>query len=116
MAKYTEVFEMFWRQYPFRIHDNGKKVKIGKWEAFEQWRRLNEDDRNSALMAIIKMQDDKYIPDACRWLRRRRWEDECIDADEVWDDSMPNCPCGKKSTKYKIVNDKLVYRCDKCSF
>jgi hypothetical protein len=75
--KYTPDFEKFWWGYPSRRHDDGTFVKIGKWDAFVQWRKLPVEIRQKCLMLV----ENKIIPcckitqDAHRFLAHRRWED-----------------------------------------
>jgi hypothetical protein len=78
--KYTPEFCEFWKAYPAR---NGKKV--GKAEAFKEYKIAIKLVSHSELLTAIKSQtesakhDDDYsrfVVDACRWLKRRRWEDE----------------------------------------
>jgi hypothetical protein len=80
--KYTPDFEKFWWGYPSRRHDDGTFVKIGKWDAFVQWRKLPVEIRQKCLMLV----ENKMIPcckitkDAHRFLAHRRWEDysDCV--------------------------------------
>lgn len=69
---YTVDFETFWLAYPPR---DGRRD--GKAEAFDEWRLLAPD---AALQATIRQALARYRVekpvDACRWLKRRRWEDE----------------------------------------
>ncbi len=82
--EYTPDFLNLWDLYPAR---NGQKA--GKKQALEEWDKLNPD---GTLQKIIleKLTEQKKtqetakqnqeffaeFPDACRWLKHRRWEDE----------------------------------------
>lgn len=71
---YTPKFEKFWSLYP---------KKVGKKNAFEQWKKLTDAERNKTLDDIPKRsEDDKwvngYIKDPERYLKNRQWEDEII--------------------------------------
>lgn len=70
---YSEGFEAWWKHYP---------KPVGKYEAFQEWEALGSDRPPlESLIAAVEAQkkSDKwnqgYILDACRWLKRRRWED-----------------------------------------
>jgi hypothetical protein len=79
-----EDFEIFWKNYPPR---NGRKAE--KKSAIIEWKKLNPDKnlQSRILQALQKQvfhyQDCKKhdefcaeFPDAHRWLKHRRWEDE----------------------------------------
>ena len=76
---YTPSFESWWREYPQR---NGKKV--GKKEAFREWRKLNADQRQSAIDGLMRYlayleantRERQFVPDANRWLKRAAWDTE----------------------------------------
>lgn len=75
-------FLNYWEEYPKR---NNKK--IGRKEAYNEWKKLSKEEQEKALEAI-KMQVEHYneckktgqfvaeFPDAHRWLKNRRWEDD----------------------------------------
>ena len=67
-------FETFWSLYP---------KKIEKSTAREEWNKLSLEDRRLALEALpahtkmwAERGDPHFILYACRWLKRRRFEDE----------------------------------------
>jgi hypothetical protein len=76
---YTADFEeRFWAHYPPR---QGRR--IGKKEAFAEWRRLSHADRDAAVGGLESYKADPrvgagYVLDASRYLKRRRWEDEQV--------------------------------------
>jgi len=91
IVAFSDSFNEFWKAYPER---NGKKV--GKAEAFKEWQIINPDESliteiHSALRK--QKQNFKYIketgdfvaefPDACRWLKRKRWTDEVKDLTQL---------------------------------
>ena len=91
-AAYSPEFILFWNEYPPR---NGKKTL--KKEANQEWRRLNPGPELQAnLLLALKQQKQNFelvrsrgdfapeFPDACRWLKKRRWEDEVQDQKENW--------------------------------
>jgi hypothetical protein len=78
-----ESFEEFWRKY--RTEARGEDKQSAKAE----WMKLKPDrELFNTIMAALERQiafhqaprgPDEFIPDwvyACRWLKRRRWEDE----------------------------------------
>ncbi len=80
MTKYTDDFESFWQLWPGRYDvDNQKTRKVGKWQAFQEWQRLSEVDSERVMTLVksgrIKSGGTRYLPDAFRWLNKRRWED-----------------------------------------
>ena len=78
---YDADFTIFWNKYPAR---NGKKD--GKFQAFSEWKRLVViPEMRDILFAALDAQkkhidwtkeNGKYVQDAVRWLKHRRWEDE----------------------------------------
>ncbi len=74
--EYTEEFEKFWRDYPKRWNrSSGKHYKVGKWEAFQVWKRLSQKDKNKILIVVKYMQTGEFVLDAHRWLKKRRFDD-----------------------------------------
>ena len=75
MTEYTDDFEKTWKLYPKR---NGKRV--GKKPAFDQWKKLNLEDRRAAYADIRDRGNaggwPTYIRDMERYLKRREWEDD----------------------------------------
>jgi len=73
---YTQEFETFWRLYPKRWNrSSGRYYKVGKWEAFQVWKRLSQKDRNDILIKVKTMQTGEFVLDAHRWLKKRRFDD-----------------------------------------
>ena len=73
---YTEEFEVFWKAYPKRWNrSSGKYYKVGKWEAFQVWKRLSQKDRNDILIKVNYMKTGEFVLDAHRWLKKRRFDD-----------------------------------------
>lgn len=80
MLDYTEDFLEFWKAWPGRWRkEEDRVIKVGKWEAFEEWRRLKADDKAIILKLVVsgrvKRAGTAILPDACRWLKKRRWHD-----------------------------------------
>jgi len=72
---YTEDFEKFWRNFKGRWNpDTGYYVKVGKYLAFGEWRKLTKTEQQKAIAVAHKV-GGKYVPDACRWLKRRLFDD-----------------------------------------
>ena len=42
-------FETFWKLYPYRIKDNGNKVKACKPDAIAEWKKLTEEERTAGI-------------------------------------------------------------------
>jgi len=77
---YSPEFQEFWKLYPSR---NGKKT--GKREAFEEYNKaLKKTDPKTISSAVVaqsktndwKKENGSFVPDAFRWLKKGRWEDE----------------------------------------
>jgi hypothetical protein len=86
-------FNAFWESYPKR---NGKKS--GKKQALEQWRRLTGEEKREAETAISKQIEHRSrclvagvfcpeFPDAFRWLRDRKFEDEVSELPKPMDEA-----------------------------
>ena len=97
-ADYSLDFLSFWNEYPTR---NGKKVL--KKAAFQEWQTLKPTpELQAAIAAALKQQKENFemvrgrgdfapeFPDACRWLKNRRWEDEVQDQNENWMEKVRN--------------------------
>lgn len=74
-AAQDDAFEQFWISYPKR---NGKR--LGKNKAQAQWKRLSDEEKQSALAAASHYasacdRDLTIAKDAFRWLRDREFED-----------------------------------------
>ena len=84
---YTESFESFWKAYP-------TDPNMSKKKAFEQWKRLDEDDQQKAVQAVplfvgFCQQDPTYRPlHAERFLSQRRF-DGFLDNDKQHYQSEP---------------------------
>lgn len=74
-SKYSEQFNLFWKKFEGRWnaelskHDKGSKLL-----AFEEWEKLSLEDQRKA-WTEAKRHRGKAVPDACRWLSNRRFED-----------------------------------------
>ena len=74
--RYDDDFEQFWKKWKGRW--NGEKyVKVGKFEAWEEWQRLDDDEKEQAI-AVANRVSGKYAPDAMRWLKRKRFDDYTV--------------------------------------
>ena len=72
---YSDSFEIFWKNFKGRWSvDKGTYVKVGKFEAFEEWQKLTPDEQKHATAAADRA-GGKYTPDACRWLKRKLFDD-----------------------------------------
>jgi hypothetical protein len=69
------LFEQFWKKFKGRWNpEKGRYIKIGKYEAFEEFEKLPADEQQKAV-AVADRAADKYCPDACRWLKRKLFDD-----------------------------------------
>ncbi|MFH2076060.1 MAG: hypothetical protein ABIJ57_12065 [Pseudomonadota bacterium] len=95
-AAYSEAFENFWNKYPTR---NGRKA--GKPQAYAEWKKLSPDKTlESHILNSISSQIEHRnmlvdsgsfapeFPDACRWLKNRRWEDEIKNDKPHWHEEV----------------------------
>ena len=73
---YTEQFETFWKLYPGRTNKLGRIRKQDKLGAFEKWCKLTDEERKLAMVGHPVQ--DKWTPDARKWLKYKRWEDEDV--------------------------------------
>lgn len=79
-----EMFDRFWKAYP---------CKKDRQSAVAEWDRLKPDRKLMGVMSVAlerqkaseQWQRGIGIPYACRWLKKRRWEDE---------DDEPEIPSG----------------------
>jgi hypothetical protein len=84
IAASSDGFLALWEEYPPR---NGKKS--GKKQAWEEWMNLSPDESLQTLMieriraqkahrekSLAKGEFAAEFPDLCRWIKKRRWEDE----------------------------------------
>lgn len=70
-----ECFARFWALYP---RGDDKQAAMGEWDRLKPDRKLMAD-MSAALkrqIASEEWQRGVGIPYACRWLKKRRWEDE----------------------------------------
>lgn len=78
---YPSDFEVFWRAYPPRWSEaQSLWAKKCKGQAYDEWFNLNDEDKELAMKAAGDVEQGMFTWDARRWLKRRRWEDEIIDA------------------------------------
>lgn len=80
MHKYSEDFERFWTAWPGRWRPEDRVyIKVGKYEASLEWKLLSKDDHRDIVRIVesgkVKRAGTIYLPDACRWLKRKRWHD-----------------------------------------
>ena len=74
--RYTKDFIEFWEKYPKRWNaESDRYYKVGKWQAMREWKKLSEQDKKVCLAAVRFMKVDRYVPDAFRWLKNRRFDD-----------------------------------------
>jgi len=77
-TKYSSNFEIFWKKFKGRWNPekggSGGYVKVGKFEASEEFEKLTEQQQQKAI-AVADCVSGKYTPDACRWLKRRMFDD-----------------------------------------
>ncbi len=74
--KYPLLFEKFWNLYPGRTNKRGRIIKQDKLGACAEWRKLTRDERALALTGHPAQ--GQYTPDARKWLKHKRWEDEDV--------------------------------------
>lgn len=85
-SSYSSLFESWFRDYPPRQQDSGRWTRGNKQSAFKIWWRLTEGE-DPELVGLMTKRLESYIamsveypPDAVRWLKDRRWEDEEADS------------------------------------
>lgn len=72
---YSPEFLEFWKKFKGRwSEDKGRYIKVGKYDAWVEWQELTEAEQKMALK-VAHRTGDKTTPDACRWLKHRRFED-----------------------------------------
>lgn len=78
-------FDEFWKKYPYRVSATGVRTKNGKPAAKRQFalarKKVEFGTIMSTLSRFILATDPKYVPDAERWLKHGRWEDEFLIAE-----------------------------------
>lgn len=73
--RYSEEFEAFWRKFTGRWSvDKDKYVKVGKFVAWQEWKKLNRAEQFKATVVADKV-SGKYTPDANRWLKKKMFDD-----------------------------------------
>ena len=72
--KYTDSFEQFWKLYPGRTSKVGRIIKQDKLGASVEWRKMTQTERLLAMFS--HPEQGQYTPDARKWLKHKRWEDE----------------------------------------
>lgn len=75
IRSYTPEFEIFWRFWPGRWGVEHGYKKVGKYNALLVWLALPIGDQTRAVVAAKKLKDNKYTPDAERWLKDRKFDD-----------------------------------------
>ncbi len=73
---YTDHFERFWKLYPGRTNKLGRIRKQDKLGASVEWRKLTDGERELAMSG--HPEQGTYTPDARKWLKHKRWEDEDV--------------------------------------
>lgn len=72
---YSEEFELFWKKFKGRWKpETDEYVKVGKYDAFQEWQKLTVDEQRRAWTAADRVKGE-YVPDACRWLKRKLFDD-----------------------------------------
>ena len=74
--KYTVQFEQFWKLYPGRTNDRGRIIKNDKERAALVWMKLTTEQRKLAM--TNHPEQGRYTPDARKWLKYKRWQDEDV--------------------------------------
>jgi len=75
--RYDDEFLAFWVKFKGRWDPEagmGRYVKVGKYDAWLVWQTLNNKDKVKAV-AVADRVSGKYVPDACRWLKGKKFED-----------------------------------------
>lgn len=78
MTPYTEQFKTFWKAWPGRWQpEQDKSIKVGKYDAFLEWKLLKDEEKQEIMKVLpkVKRVGTQYLPDASRWLKRKRWHD-----------------------------------------
>ncbi|KPL25575.1 MAG: hypothetical protein AMJ75_00225 [Phycisphaerae bacterium SM1_79] len=73
--EFTEEFLEFWSAWPKRWTEAGRWVKLNKFKAFQCWKRLTKHEQQWSTNTAKSLQSGKYVPDAFRWLRDKRFMD-----------------------------------------
>lgn len=77
----TDEFEQFWQAWkPRYVESSGRYVKLNKATAETEFRKACRIDAAAHITEMAQLFceaiDERYIPDAFRWLRAKRWKDE----------------------------------------
>lgn len=73
--EYSSDFSIFWKKFKGRWNkEKGGYVKVGKWEAFCEFQELTTNEQQKA-MAVADRAGGEFCPDACRWLKRKLFDD-----------------------------------------
>jgi len=78
--EFSEEFKEFWKFWPGRWKaESDKTVKVGKYDAWLEWKRLSKETQDLILKivksGIVKKRGTQFLPDAHRWLKKKRWYD-----------------------------------------
>ena len=100
MSKYTDEFMAFWKLYPPRWHEAGRRKPKGGVEHYyksekrlaqKEWNKLSDDDKVWAMYSARLLRKGKFVKDAFRWLRDGGYEDiDMPDEGERLPESMTN--------------------------
>ncbi len=72
---YTSSFETFWGKFKGRWNcESDKYIKVGKYEAFQEWQKLSPDECQRAIK-VAHRPSGQYVPDAVRWIKNKRFDD-----------------------------------------
>lgn len=100
-SDYTEDFEEFWSKFVGRWNvEKGRCFKGGKHDAWKAWisrgvDKLSQADKDNAIKFAHRT-GQKYVKDACRWLKGKRWTDyEVIKKPVVAPKKTETVPPGK---------------------
>lgn len=78
MSKYPEDFERFWTAWPGRWRpEQDRSIKVGKYDTSLEWKYLKDNEKTEIMSVLVKVKraGTQYLPDAARWLKRKRWHD-----------------------------------------
>lgn len=72
--EYTCEFLEFWKKFKGRWDIDKGYIKVGKKEAFDEFKKLPPEQQQKAIDKAHKS-GGKATPDACRWLKNWRFDD-----------------------------------------
>lgn len=103
---YTDGFEVFWKKFKGRWDkDKSRYYKGSKLEAWFEWKILTDEEQEKANSAAPYCGSD-ITPDACRWLKNKRWtDDQYIEKIKPQAKAMMCAGCGCKGTGLDIRYD-----------